>query len=229
MLLLRYRRVDGFKCEGDLLSSEDGSNFTTAFVFTHTTYEDMIRSIAKYIPAGGTPIFFQRTDKQGLNPYALPPVIANYIKTDVEKAIKMLSFDSPTASEILAKLKQNGVKQSAPKPNRTRSLPSGYPKEVDTIGKEVYVRVTYDHSVECPGCGHLISDSYKTDICCPHCNMSVQATLPPFIGWLKVLVKDLLSSGRNVFYLPRRWNPHRGFLDRHQLLGLLGSSKRKQK
>lgn len=173
----------------------------------------------------GAELYIQRTDRAGLLPVKLEPLLLKLLRDDPLAYIK-----ANTAATRVVDMRADGKvsalaasdKQPVP---RTSGLRHGLDTVADAFGERIHSRAKagpggtwiYEH----PATGRWADlrtiehwlGTRNTEV------FSVDSELKR--GWLTVAVAELLRTGAERFYYPREWNDYGSWITREQLAAKL--------
>lgn len=209
-VILAYRRVPGDLSSGQILLSDGNDTPLVLRPFESLDFKVMMREFAVCLlehPAAGGAI--QRIDRPGLTQIPLAQDEVDLFRTDPAEAIRQRTV--PPQRVVIGIDRGVGPDRTViqvVKPDGT-VLEAGYDSLAQHFGEVVYARTRTKNDkpeVECHCCGTwsvLEGKSYT----CWDCNQQFPvADLALESGWAGVAVRELLATGRELFFLPRQWS-----------------------
>ena len=187
---------------------QETSDSEVAFIGLH--FEAMIRLISKHTLPADNEIIFTRSDRPELTPYPLASELVEAVKTNPQEAIRMMT--PPDIRVVIGR-----------RPEPPATLRAGSDTLAAAFGERVLCRAR-DKELECPGCGKWCSPfMYCTNVFyCRACDEDF-ATAYCDSNWFFVSVPELLTSKLDRFFLPRKWNGFKPWVDRARLKELYDS------
>jgi len=209
---LKYKRVEKTQCSGVIETGMDGPSSVVEVEFNNLSFEEMIMTLHQtltrleaaweVIPS----IFFQRTDKNGLEPTEIVGGLQELLYENPQEAIKVLS---PPPIKVVV---DDRV------PVGTVTAVRLEPPCICHDGS-IYCSMKRGGAVECPGCGRWLATASKFAGCnnldrmvCRNCQLDITGKAIPTKtgGWFVVDVNVLLAAAKEAgikeFYIPRPWN-----------------------
>ena len=223
-VILEYRRDDAEMTSSGRLLLDGGE----LLVFKGYAFRDMLKAVARVLSdaptEGEVSVAIQRTDREGLTPYALEASTVKLLREDPVAAIQAMEFPTQSPSLTVQRAREERA------PRVVVPIRAGHDTLADAFGDVVYFKVR-EHELECPGCGFwgmyaspgLLKDKeragevFKTAFMCPKkCHTRFIVTC--MMGWGFVQAEYLLKNTTlSSFYLPRAWNEGKPWVSRESL------------
>lgn len=226
-LTLYYRHDSNDTCTGCIIVRKDEQLET--YPFSCKEFHRMMSLVSKHLSISNiSEMTIQRTDRDGLKPYKMEQVMVDLLRTDPVAAIHSMSvphrtldlrgmrgLDAATLREKLAGMMET-LRTDLFVYGGASLLVVGEDTVADSIGEEVYCRRRDDH-IECPGCGMWVHQRDPFE-----CDKRCGSKLPVryMERWAAFSVQQLLALNLDRYFLPRRWNPSGGYIDRDKLTEL---------
>lgn len=214
-LVLRYRRDDGDTCTGTMAVRElPIGDETIIHRFQCYTFNRMFAKVANNLNEHRLErTVIQRTDRDGLLPVLLEKDTTQLLRTDPVEALRVLNWGSTTSNVVdLTAVRAKKEAQA----NRTPLFRAGHDTLADSLGDTVYCRVRAEGGIECPFCG-LTGHFEKPMFVCSRCKRTATCAVVPSGEWALFSVDELLQKDVVRLYLPRGWNPSRGWIGKEVL------------
>lgn len=217
---LFYKRFGPETFNGEVVISEAGS-VAPLPGFQGINFLEMMKLFSKALSENpGSSAFIQRTDRPGLMPFALPPEQVISLINDPEGEVERLSFP---AQRVV--IKESPPPPEEPLENAVLPLEAGYDSLANCFGHQVFAKArkaegTDQIEAECPACGDWAILKFSTEgVHCPcECGITSRVDLvPEDPSWAGFKVTDLLLTGCERFFLPRRWNNYKNWISSKDL------------
>ena len=212
-VLLSYKRVNGDQSLGDIRCETVDQPPKVVLSFVSLKWEDMMLRYAEVLQENpGAKGIIQRTDRPGLNPFALSDKDLERLRTDPKDWVEKNTFHQ-TSSSGPKKTKTGNV-------NAMTALPAAVETMVEVFGDMLFLRAQF-RAVE----------GQDKNIKAIHVECPVRKTFVPIennwlvfgseydnkrvfvellyvdYGYVKVNTLELLLLGFQEFFIPRKWNP----------------------
>ena len=158
-------------------------------------------------------VFMNRTEMNG-STYKLDDATVELLRKDPAAAISSMMPESRTV--VIRDRSAFAVPPS-------RLLRVGHDTIAEAFGDAIYCVVDAKGQVECPGCGRW-SEATANWLNCS--NTSCAVRLPGKLtgmAWFVIETTELLKLNHSKYYLPRSWNPKRGWIPHQELQSLFES------
>lgn len=199
-LLLSYRRV-GEHFEGTLGIER----------FAHQTFSEMmLLASSRVVREGITTLNLRRTDRPGLAVVTMEPQLLELLASTPAEYIRL---HSPPDRHVVVR----GTPAPRPSQGATPLLRAGHDTLAAAFGDKVYLRVRSGR-VESPDTGRWDRlPAVEVRMGLPAPLEVVYTDTESMSGWALIDIELLLKHSQPLFYLPRVWNPHAGWIQRSQL------------
>jgi hypothetical protein len=233
IIKLSYRHDSKDTCTGDVgvVATESATPEHLFLPFDKVPYRRMLRALAIFgRQYEATSVIIKRLDRPELLPMKLDEATTKLMKEDMVAFIHALCVgdDQPIVVD-LQKVREAKAKKEDAVPRVEAVLMGGHDTLAEAIGDNVYCRMNEKDFVECPLCGRWhLSKEFSSKVgpsisaTCPHENLGL--TFVPHRRWAVISIAQLLNLPMVRYYLPRGWNPTRGWISKQQLTELYRSS-----
>lgn len=225
-VVLSYAHEAGDTCTGVI-----SLNGEPICPFKALPYRRMLKNLAKVgMEHDVMVVDIARSDCPELLPMRLDDATTKLMKEDMVAFIHALCVgtDQPIVVD-LKKVREAKAKKEAAVPRVEGVLLGGHDTLAEAIGDVVYCRVNDKDFVECPLCGRwhksrtfAAKTGSSLSATCPHKNLGLVFFLHR--RWAVISIAQLLNLPMIRYYLPRGWNPTRGWISKQKLTELYRSS-----
>lgn len=180
--------------QNEFISEMDFKDFSFARVMSH-----LARTIRGYEPGGRVTLV--RSELKGSD-YPLDEATVELLRVDPAAAIRSMTHDRTTVV----------VRDKLPSAVPSGLLRAGHETIADALGDRIYVAMDQSGRFECVGCGRWREGAPDVMSCTiEHCLVKLRGHLHGKT-WYSVPTRDVLSLNLTRYYIPRGWNPSRGWI-----------------
>lgn len=177
--------------------------------FDSYTFPRMMSKLAQFVREyEETEVVLERLEIKGSS-YRLDAETVSQLRTDPASAISHMMPDSRVV------VIRDPAKHRMTPPSGL--LRAGHDTVAAAFGDSVYCASNEAGRIECPACGRwaMVAGKCTNDTC----QVQVPGTVSG-MSWFITATQDLLQLNLKRYYLPRSWNPSRGWISHEELTEL---------